>query len=172
MQNSTSDSKAPADPTNPSQPAGLSEGEFLAAHAAAARGKFTDRLQQLQDHLKDCADVPAWTRKYPWPSLGIAAALGFLAGTAVTGKRSKPNLDDLLAEALAAKAATAASTVPKPSMMAGLVGQLVGSLIGALEGAIAGAFSSKMAAANTPEQNGAAEATDSGSDSAKPDDPA
>jgi hypothetical protein len=165
MQNSTSDSKAPADPTHPSQPAGKSESEFLAAQAAAAKGKFTDRLQQLQEHLKDCADVPAWTRKYPWPSLGIAAALGFLAGTAVTGKRSKPNLDDLLNEALAAKVATAASTAPKPSMFAGLASQLMGSLIGALEGAIAGAFSSKMAAANPPEQNGAAAATDSATDS-------
>ncbi len=141
----------------------MSESDFLAAEAATASQKITDHVGRLGTHLKDSADVAAWARKYPWPTLGVAAALGFLAGSAIFGRRSKDNTAEMFAEALAAKAA-AASAPPQPSMFSGLISQVVGALIVALEGAIAGAFSSRMNAANPPDTSAQAAPADKTSD--------
>jgi hypothetical protein len=153
MQNSTSDPKADAEPRTLSQPPNLSESDFLAAQAAAARRKVADNLGRIGGDLKDCADVPAWARKYPWPTLGVAAGLGLLLGTAIFRRRPKDNTAELLAAALAARDA-GATVPPKPSVFEGLVGELVRSLLGAVEGAIAGAFSSRMAASNPADSDG------------------
>jgi hypothetical protein len=102
--------------------------------------------------LKDGADVAAWTRRYPWPTLGIAAAAGFFAASALSAKRSSDNnVAELLAEALAAGGV---SPKAKPSIWSGLMSEIFRSLTVALEGAIVGAFSSKMQQASEPNSNG------------------
>ncbi len=132
---------------------GPSERDFLAAQADAARQALSDTLRRMQADLKDGADIAAWARRYPWPTLGVAAAAGFFAAQALGPKRtsSDSNVADLLAEALAANGVTANA---KPSIWSGLVGEILRSLTTALEGAIAGAFSSKMQQAAEPNSNG------------------
>jgi hypothetical protein len=152
MQNSTTSNKPDAAPSPPNPPPDLSESDFLAAEAAAARQKIVDNVQRLRDDLKGCADVAAWARKYPWPTLGIAAGLGFLAATALGARRAKDNPAQVLAEALAAQR-TSAADHPKPSIFASLFGELLRGLIGALEPIVANAFRSP-APTGTPTTNG------------------
>jgi hypothetical protein len=66
------------------EPAGVgSEADFLAEQAAAARRALSVTLERMRADLGDSADLSAWARRYPWPTVGIAAAAGFLAVVAV-----------------------------------------------------------------------------------------
>ncbi len=42
----------------------------------------------MRDTLKSMTDLKAWTRAYPWATVGAAAATGFLAAFALFPKRS------------------------------------------------------------------------------------
>ncbi|HTU26705.1 MAG TPA: hypothetical protein VMF30_14955 [Pirellulales bacterium] len=55
-----------------------SEADFLAEQAAAAQRALSDTLRRMKADLGDTADLAAWARRYPWPTVGIAAAAGFL----------------------------------------------------------------------------------------------
>lgn len=47
----------------------------------------------MRDSLKEAADVSAWARRYPWATLGVAAAAGFVAAKAVLPKRHRSSED-------------------------------------------------------------------------------
>ena len=63
------------------------ESEYLAAQADAARLAISRSLGAVRASLKSAGDVKAWTREYPWPSLGLAAVAGFLAAEALVAPR-------------------------------------------------------------------------------------
>jgi hypothetical protein len=87
---------APAsDTTSATKPAAkLSETEYLAREADQARAAITATMDQMRDSLKEAADVRAWARRYPWATLGAAAAAGFVAAKAVLPKRSRSHDDE------------------------------------------------------------------------------
>jgi ElaB/YqjD/DUF883 family membrane-anchored ribosome-binding protein len=60
-----------------------SEADFLAEQAAAAQRAMSVTLERMRADLGDSADLAAWARQYPWPTMGIAAAAGFLAVVAI-----------------------------------------------------------------------------------------
>jgi hypothetical protein len=77
--------------TSASQPtAKLSETEYLAREATEAQAAIQATLEQMRATLKDAADVRAWTRQYPWATLGVAAAAGFVAAKVVLPSRRRP----------------------------------------------------------------------------------
>ena len=41
-------------------------------------------MEELKESLKTAADIQLWTRQHPWVAVGVAAAAGFAAATAVT----------------------------------------------------------------------------------------
>ncbi len=63
-----------------------SEASLLADQAAAAQRTITGTLERMRADLGASADLEAWARKYPWPTVGAAAAVGFLAVVAVGSK--------------------------------------------------------------------------------------
>jgi ElaB/YqjD/DUF883 family membrane-anchored ribosome-binding protein len=60
-----------------------SEADFLADQAAAAQRAMSVTLERMRADLGDTADLAAWARRYPWPTVGMAAAAGFLAVLAI-----------------------------------------------------------------------------------------
>lgn len=44
----------------------------------------------MQEALKDSADLNQWTREYPWASVGVAAALGFVTAASLTPSGHDP----------------------------------------------------------------------------------
>ncbi|HEX4145790.1 MAG TPA: hypothetical protein VHY91_19955 [Pirellulales bacterium] len=74
----SNDSHAASEP----EPIG-SEADFLSDQAAAAHRAFSSTLERMRADLGDSADLAAWARRYPWPTMGIAAAAGFLAVVAI-----------------------------------------------------------------------------------------
>ena len=123
----------------------------MAAQAAVAGQAIGETLARMKQEVKDSADLVAWARKYPWPTMGAAAALGFMAASQMGAKNAERPAADVLAEALAARGA---GPPPKPSMFSGLMNELIRSFAGALEGAIAGVVSSRMQQATSPSGNG------------------
>jgi ElaB/YqjD/DUF883 family membrane-anchored ribosome-binding protein len=65
-----------------------SEADFLAEQAAAAERALSDTLLRMRADLGQSADLAAWARQYPWQTMGIAAAAGFLAVTTIGGSAS------------------------------------------------------------------------------------
>ncbi len=77
----------------------LSEAELLRQQADEARRAVAQAFNRIQDDLKASADVKAWACRYPWPTVGAAAAAGFLTAVAVTPaprRRRKQKLADML----------------------------------------------------------------------------
>jgi hypothetical protein len=160
-----------------------SESDFLAAQAAAAKAALASTWTRMQDDLKSTADIPSWARKYPWPVIGIAAAVGFLGATALKSAKKPPQADvaAVLREALAdiqrGAASHAAAPQPaapaRPTFLATLLTEVVRGLVSLLQGAVATSFfnqgdqptpppsSNGTAASNgTAPSNGAGPATD------------
>ena len=65
-----------------------SEADFLAGQAAAAQQALSHTLERMRADLGDSADLAEWARRYPWPTMGAAAAVGFLAVVAIGGTAS------------------------------------------------------------------------------------
>ena len=118
---------------------------------------FADMKQAVANAFKDNAHLTEWMGAYPWVSLGVGAAAGFLAGSALTPARDetfKERLDSLMkevtrkeeneekAEKGTEKAARAAVDAQKPSFMgqlgSGLFDILKTALVSTLSGAVAG----------------------------------
>jgi hypothetical protein len=109
----------------------------------------------MRGQLADSADLAAWTRKYPWPTLGVAAAVGFFAAATLGSKRTQDPLAETLAAALADKGVNLSGAEhARPSMFSNLMNELIRSFAGAIEGAVAGAVSSRMQQASAPTENG------------------
>jgi len=98
---------------------------------------FADMKHALSSAFKDNAHLTEWMGAYPWVSLGLGAAAGFLAGSALTPARDetfKERLNSLMEEVsrkeqkeekkekATEKAARAAVEAQKPSFM-GQLGQ-------------------------------------------------
>jgi hypothetical protein len=62
----------------------LTEQEYLEAEAARAGQGLLQAVDELRVRLRELRSVPRWTRRYPWPAVGAAAAAGFAAAAAVT----------------------------------------------------------------------------------------
>jgi ElaB/YqjD/DUF883 family membrane-anchored ribosome-binding protein len=140
---------AAAAPATASQPAaGESESDFLRRQADDAQRAIADTLTRMQQSFKDSADVQAWTRKYPWPSLGVAAAVGFLAARALAPRPSRAEIrqraaldesfDDTDDDADDARTARRAKRRGR-SAIRKLVAPLFEMLVGALQSSIVAA---------------------------------
>lgn len=94
----------------------MSEADFLAVQATHAREAMGQALHEMADALKQGTDPRAWVQQYPLISMGAAAALGFLAASAVTPSRDetlKQRLRELFPE-VAAPAEPVAQTASTP----------------------------------------------------------
>lgn len=63
----------------------MNEGVFLAQQAADARTAMQRTVADIQETLKEAADVRWWTQQYPWYAMGAAAVVGFVTATRVLG---------------------------------------------------------------------------------------
>jgi len=145
---------AAAAPATASQPtAGESESDFLRRQADDAQRAIADTLTRMQQTLKDSADVQAWTRKYPWPSLGVAAAVGFLAAKALAPRpsraaaRQRAGLDDSFNDDVDDQVDDRAARRAKRrrrSAVRKLVSPLFEMLVGALQSSIVAAATARF----------------------------
>src|SRR5436190_447596 len=115
----------------------LSEADFLANQQAKAKAAmdtaFADMKKAIASGFSSNAHLTEWMGAYPWVSLGVGAAVGFLAGSALTPARDetfKERLNSLMEEVSrkvqkeeekkekgTEKAARAAVEAQKPSFM-------------------------------------------------------
>jgi ElaB/YqjD/DUF883 family membrane-anchored ribosome-binding protein len=136
-----------------------SEADFLANQQAKAKAAMdtaiADMKRALSGAFKDNAHLTEWMGAYPWVSMGLGAAAGFLAGSALTPSREetfkerlrslmdevKPKEDkEKASEKGTEKAARAAVDAQKPSFMSqlgqGLFDVLKTALITTLSSAV------------------------------------
>jgi hypothetical protein len=148
-------------PPAPKEKNDLSEADFLAEQQAKAKAAmdtaFADMKKAIASGFSSNAHMTEWMGAYPWVSLGLGAAAGFLAGSALTPARDetlKERLNSLIEEVKrkevkeekAAKgterAARAAVEAQKPSFMAqlgsGVFDIVKTALVSTLSGAVAG----------------------------------
>src|SRR5881394_447933 len=92
-------------PQPPKQKNELSEADFLADQQTKAKAAmdraFADMKQAIVSGFSSNAQLTEWMGAYPWVSLGVGAAVGFLAGSALTPARDetfKERLNSLLEE--------------------------------------------------------------------------
>jgi hypothetical protein len=109
--------------------------EFLQRESQSARDALKQLRGEMLDSLKRTADAAAWTKRYPWQSLGTAAIAGLGTGWAL-GKtfRRNPSTERAASENQPEQAAAAAESAESPSAASRLVGGL-GTLTGALASA-------------------------------------
>src|SRR3954462_4005394 len=71
----------------------LSEADFLADQQAKAKAAmdtaFADMKKAIANGFSSNARIGEWMGAYPWVSLGVGAAVGFLAGSAFTPARDE-----------------------------------------------------------------------------------
>lgn len=138
-----------------------SEADFLADQQAKAKAAmdraFADMKKAIVGGFSSNAQVSEWMGAYPWVSLGVGAAVGFLAGSALTPARDetfKERFNSLMeevkkkevkaekAEKGTEKAARAAVEAQKPSFMSqigsGVFDIVKTALVSTLSGAVAG----------------------------------
>ena len=65
-----------------------SEAAFLAQQAVDAKIAIRQTLEEMQKTAKEAADIRWWTQHYPWPAVGAAALLGFIAVPLLTMESS------------------------------------------------------------------------------------
>jgi hypothetical protein len=112
------------------------EAEYLDREIMLAKDALANLKGEVLDSLKRSADVNAWTKHYPWQSLGTAAVTGvgagWVAGGALWGKKK--------AEKAAAEGGGPTRQAQPEPMHAGarMVGGL-GTMVGALVSGIVGA---------------------------------
>jgi membrane protein len=74
-----------------------SEAEFLREQSAAAKSALSATLAQARGDVKEAVDPRAWTRRYPWIGIGMAAAAGGAAAMLVVKRRKRGVRDELTA---------------------------------------------------------------------------
>lgn len=55
--------------------------DHLQAEIEAARARFRDSLEGLQNEVEEATDWKGWIVEHPWETVGVAFALGFLLGS-------------------------------------------------------------------------------------------
>ena len=156
--NSDATSNRPPAPKKKNEP---SEADFLAEQQTKAKAAmdtaFADMKKAIAGGFSSNAHLTEWMGAYPWVSLGVGAAVGFLTGSAFTPARDesfKERFESLLeevkrkevkeekAEKGTEKAARAAVQAQQPSIMgkitSGLFDIVKTALVSTLSGAVAG----------------------------------
>ena len=78
------------------------ESEYLQRQAEDARRAIGETLANMRATLNNAADIKAWARQYPWPSVSAAAAIGLLAASVLApGRKSAAKSASLLERILA-----------------------------------------------------------------------
>src|SRR5881275_1989199 len=92
-------------PPAPKKKNDLSEADFLADQQVKAKAAmdtaFADMKKAIASGFSSNAQLSEWMGAYPWVSLGLGAAAGFLAGSALTPARDetfKERLESLIEE--------------------------------------------------------------------------
>jgi hypothetical protein len=148
-------------PPAPKKKNELSEADFLADQQAKAKAAmdtaFADMKKAIASGFSSNAQLTEWMGAYPWVSLGVGAAVGFLTGSALTPARDesfKERFDSLMKEVSRKQqkeektekgtenAARAAVEAQQPTLMgkvgSGLFDILKTALVSTLSGAVAG----------------------------------
>lgn len=170
--------QSPKPPANPKSE--LGEAEFLKKQAEDATAAMTAVVHGLADSLKDAANPASWTREHPWPSLGAAAVLGFVAASAMTpskGQTWKERFESLFPDAgapgggfdpamlgnystWAAQQHQAGPQARKPSKLMAVAAPVLDMLKTALMTSISSALATKAAQDAPPSDNSESHATD------------
>jgi len=69
--------------TSPAEGAPVAEGRSPEESLAAAQAAVAGIVQNVQTRLQE-VDVVTWARQHPWLAIGISAATGFVAATALS----------------------------------------------------------------------------------------
>jgi hypothetical protein len=132
----------------------------LRDEAATARDAIASTLAKMRATVSDAGDVRAWTREYPWASVGAAATIGFLAAAALTARPSRRSSGDLLQKILADEQIAArirelseSDAAPGPTLLSSLGSVLMPKLANVLEAAVIAALTPRGDAAG-PTANG------------------
>jgi ElaB/YqjD/DUF883 family membrane-anchored ribosome-binding protein len=73
----------------------ISEEEYLRREVERSRQALAASVNNLMYRLREAKSIERWARRYPWPTVGAAAAAGFTAATIVT-----PSKDDSMRDKL------------------------------------------------------------------------
>jgi hypothetical protein len=65
----------------------MTEREFLKAELQRTQTALAVSADDARQHALDLADVGYWGRNYPWQTVGVTAAAGFLIGAAIAPKK-------------------------------------------------------------------------------------
>lgn len=116
----------------------------------------------MEQTLKDSADLNAWTREYPWASVGVAALTGFVAAAALTptgSSKQKKEWTAFLREALAeAESRESHAAAPAEAHQGSMFGNAVSGLLrtfgSALQSSVVAAATAKMQQPDAVPTNG------------------
>lgn len=94
----TTSSSAPAsNPPTEKSTTNVSEADYLAQQADAAKDALSATLGQIKTRLGQSADVRLWTKEHPWISLATAAVAGFAAASTLVPSKEQQALKKLAA---------------------------------------------------------------------------
>ena len=125
------------------------EAQFLERESRLARDALQRLRGEMVESLVRTADVNAWVERYPWPSLGTAAAAGLSAGW-ILGRSFSKSADPGKVKAAessaesAARAARAAEHAARHAKSAASAIHPASRLVSGL-GTLVGAFGSVLA---------------------------
>lgn len=111
------------------------EAEFLRQQAQDAKKAIQQTLAVMRETAKTAADARAWTREYPWPSVGAAALGGFMASALLSSLRRRT--DQARADAA-------------PSTRSSLASFVQSSLFGVMRSVVISAIASAVVQAQEP----------------------
>ena len=132
------------------------EPDFLAEQSAEAQAALADTLNRIQATLKDTADLEQWAREYPWASVGVAAAFGFITAAAITPSGHDPRKEwmEMVREALREGYIPTEPPGQEPKESGSAVGSAFSSLLktfgDALQSSIVAAVTAKATAEPSP----------------------
>lgn len=126
------------------------ESEYLQNEAELAKAAIRRTFEQLSSAAVETANPAGWTRRYPWPAIGVATAAGVAVGALLLRIPSRQPttgwervLEKLHVEELIAKLRSAAATAQGKADKAshkGLMGKLVSHGMGSLGTAVKNAL--------------------------------
>ncbi len=124
-----------------------SEADFLADQAAAAQRALSATLERMCADLGDSADLTAWARRYPWPTMGVAAAFGFLAVVAIGSPRSARSVDSAAPEENESTSRPARGGRPsQQGLFYNLMSEILRNFANAAQGALLAAIGARFQA--------------------------
>jgi hypothetical protein len=89
-----SGTKPPALQTPPDK---LTESEYLAQQAEAAKLAMASAWAQVKERLAQGASPQAWAKEHPWVAVSAAAVAGFVAASAIIPSKEEQTLKKLAA---------------------------------------------------------------------------